>query len=508
MASPLPSTFGTPWAAALAAPALSDSVLLGLDWLLDGEELASVYALDPLRISPPLPEAPWRCLDASHDASCQRCGRNERAACCAKAGADTRLRSCTPAPADADAARYRLTTAEGQLTEKRLRSLLARCPEWNDASERQRLIAALEAEEAASGEASGAVEVLRSHSCANMRKRAMLCLAHRWRYRSDCWLARGAGAALEVGRSRKRRAPDAGRGDGDGAQLLLALAGPSQQEARQHQQLTLSLQSRTYVALDAAKGHVLELLAPHIAVAARAWLAPHSAAQYGRVRGEGMTWLRVRTVEGAVEATAWMCSVCTLRLDALRAWRETLSPEELRAPAYLSHAAFCTPDSELEALRFATSQARASTYAAADALRAQSGGTLRAQDAAWVLDFDIGHDNAMAMIAAAHAFVASQRMHTLHAYLEAAEAVLGGVCRYTRQTVQSLEKRLVWISEAAASQGPAAGVRAEAQARVPPLVERMRLTRDCEEGIALLRLATVPPPKGAPPERFALCASR
>ena len=35
--------------------------------------------------------------------------------------------------------------------EKRLRSLLARSPEWNDAAERQRLAAVLEAEEVACG---------------------------------------------------------------------------------------------------------------------------------------------------------------------------------------------------------------------------------------------------------------------------------------------------------------------------------------------------------------------
>ena len=102
--------------------------------------------------------------------------------------------SCVPAPAPADAGAYRLTDPSGQLAEKRLRSLLSRCPEWNDAGVRQRLAAALEAEEALSGLSSGAVEVLRSHSSAHMRKHAMLRRAYCWRYKGDCWSVRNAGS--------------------------------------------------------------------------------------------------------------------------------------------------------------------------------------------------------------------------------------------------------------------------------------------------------------------------
>jgi hypothetical protein len=108
------------------------------------------------------------------------------------------------------------------------------------------------------------------------------------------------------------------------------------------------------------------------------------------------------------------------------------------------------------------------------------------------------------MIGAAHAFVATQRMEPLRQYLDASEAVLGGIVQYAEATGASLRIRQEWTSDAATAQGPAAGLRSEAQARVPPLVERLRLTGDCEHGVALLALATTPPPRGTPPQRFEL----
>ena len=421
---------------------------------------------------------------------------------CAAQRADTPLRhSCTPAPADAEAGSYRLTDAAGQLTENRLRSLLSRCAEWNDDAERQRLAAALEVEEAQCGTSSGAVEVLRSHSCADMRKRAMLCLAHRWRYRSDCWSVRRGGVAppstAEAKRPRKRAASDDGRVDG----VKQLAAGAAKAPARP-QQTTLPL-DRTFVVHAAANSYVLGMMTTYIATAARAWTGPLSAVHYGRARGEGMTWLRVRSIEGALEVAQWMRSVCSLRMGGMHAWREALSSEELRTPAFMFDAAHNSPWSELEALRYATSQGQASTHGVAAALRA-SMGTLRAQDEAWVADFDQGHAAVMSMIAAAHAFVAAQRMEPLRVYLDAAEAVLSGVHRYAEECVTSLQQRLDWTSEAAAAQGPAAGSRCEARARVPPLVERLRLTDDCEHGVALLALARTPPPSGAPLQRFTL----
>jgi len=397
---------------------------------------------------------------------------------------------------------YRLTDAAGQLTEKRLRSLLSRCAEWNDEAERLRLAAALEAEEAQCGTTSGAVEVLRSHSCADMRKRAMLCLAHRWRYRSDCWSERrhcGAPASASApNRPRKRAAPDDGRVTG-AKQLALGSAAA----AARPQQTTLPLKDRTFVMHAAANSYVLGMMTTYITAAARAWTGPMSAAHYGRARGEGMTWLRVRSIEGALEVAHWMRGVCSMRMFGMRAWRDTLSSEDLRVPAFMCDAAHNCPWSELEALRYATSQGRASTHGVAEALRA-SMGTLRAQDEAWVADFDQGHHAVMSMIAAAHAFIAAQRMEPLRVYLDAAEAVLGGVLRYAEQCIVSLQERVDWTSEAAAAQGPAAGLQSEARARVPPLVERLRLTEDCEHGVALLALARTPPPKGAPLQRFTL----
>ena len=346
----------------------------------------------------------------------------------------------------------------------------------------------------------GAAYVLRSHSCASMRKRAMLCMAHRWRYRSDCWSERqsGGGGPSDAKRPHKRAAADDGRADG-AKQLALA---PAAAQARARQ-ATQPLEDRTFVVHQAASSHVLAMMTAHITVAARAWTGPLSAMHYGRARGEGMTWLCVRSVEGALEVAQWLGAVCELRLVGMRAWIDTLSAEELRMPAYLFDAAYNSPWSELEALRYATSAGQVSTHTHADAMRAAKG-TLRAQDEAWVQDYDHGHDAVVTMIAAAHAFIAAQRMEPLRVYLEAAEAVLGGVLRYTEECCKSFQHRIDWGSEAAESQGPAAGLRCEAKARVPPLVERLRLTDDCEHGVALLALAHTPPPKGAPLPRFTL----
>ena len=394
--------------------------------------------------------------------------------------------------------------------EKRLRSLLARCPEWNDPAERRRLAAQLEADEEASGLCSGAVQLLRSHSSAHMRKRAMLRLANCWRYRSDCWTCRGGGArgppvaevVADANRPRKRLMPDDDGAAEDESKRLAVYAAPAGRASPQ--QTTLPLDNdRVFVGHRAAQSRVLAVMEPHLTAAARAWTGPHSAVQYGRARGEGMTWLKVRSIEGALEVTLWLGSLCRLRLNALRAWRDTLSPELLRSAAYYSDTAFNSPESELEALRYIMCQARASTHTAAQA-QLEAMGVLRAQDAAWVADFDIGGNNAMAMIGAAHAFIAAQRMESLHAYVEAAEAVLGGIVRYCEESEATLRHRHIWTSEAAAAQGPAAGLRSEAQARVPPLVQRLRLTDDCEHGVALLALARTPPPRGFPPQRFAI----
>lgn len=82
-AAPLSSLFAPPWlgSLAVAAPALSDSALSGIDWLLEGEDAASTE----LQPSPPAPaqhltsensrdEVPLRCLDSTHDPACSRCG--------------------------------------------------------------------------------------------------------------------------------------------------------------------------------------------------------------------------------------------------------------------------------------------------------------------------------------------------------------------------------------------------------------------------------------------------
>jgi hypothetical protein len=372
-----------------------------------------------------------------------------------------------------------------------LRSLLSRCPEWNDAGVRQRLAAALEAEEALSGLSSGAVEVLRSHSSAHMRKHAMLRLAYCWRYKGDCWSVRNAGSG-ERKRSRKP-APAAA----DAGEALPA----SKRFVFDDAAMSLALADRTLTVSQAAQAQMHCFLAPHIASAARSWTGPLSATQYGRIRGEGMTWHRVRGMEGALEVAVWMRDVVAQRLTGLRAWRATLDAETLRSPAFFCDSAFAVPESELEAMRVILTGARMLTAFTTESTRQPDGGLLP-QHAAWMYDYDQGHGAAMSMVANAHAFCASQRMESLRNYLDGAEAVLEGIGRYTRSSVESLQQRVEWTTLAAAAQGAAAGCWIEARSSLAPLVHRLRLTGEDPDGARLLALASTPPPLGSPLPRF------
>ena len=244
--------------------------------------------------------------------------------------------------------------------------------------------------------------------------------------------------------------------------------------------MQLALSDRTLTVSQAAQAQVHGLLGPHIAAAARAWTGPLSAVQYGRVRGEGMTWLRVRTIEGAHEVSIWLRDVVAQRVKGLRAWRATLDADTLRQPAFLCEPAYAAPDSELEAIRHILTQGRV----------------------AWVQDYRNGQAAVLALTASAQAFVAAQRTQSLRCFLDASEAVLDGIASYTSATVASLWQRAQWTSEAAAAQGPAAGCRRASQAMLPPLVQRLRLTGDDPDGARLLALASTPPPLGSPLQCF------
>jgi hypothetical protein len=265
------------------------------------------------------------------------------------------------------------------------------------------------------------------------------------------------------------------------------------------------LPDRTFATLHAAEAQVLDLMLPCIGAAAAAWVGPSSREAYAREGGQGLTWLRVRTIEGALEVSFWLEAVCELRLRALRAWRDTLGEDGQRQLAYTVDAAFNSPESELEALRYILKCASASTHSAAAAV-ARPDGSMRPQDAAWVDDFRRGHAAALRLVADGHAFVARQRMEPLRSYLDVAEAVLEGMCRYTRHTARALRYRMTWTSETCVALGDAAGCRVTAAAAVAPLVARMRLVRDDEQGARLLALATTPPPRGRPPPPFELVA--
>jgi len=358
-----------------------------------------------------------------------------------------------------------------------------------------RLAAALEAEEAASGLCSGAVEVLRLHSSSRMRKHAMLRLAHAWRYRSDCWAVRDAGGG---GRKRARRTSPPADEAAD------AEASPRDKRAALSQAaVRVALADRTLTVSQAAQAQMRSYLAPFIAASAHAWTGPQSAREFGRASREGMTWLRVRWMDGALEVSDWLRGVFVQRLRGLRAWRATLDEATLHAPSYLCDDAYTVLESEFDVLRIIANQSRNLTDANTERSRQADGGLLP-QHAAWAQDFHEGHAAVMAMLANARAFCAAQRTQPLRAFLDAAEAALDGLSEYNLVAVESLQRRVKWTSEAAEAQGAAAGCRLEAQAALPPLVQRLRLTGDDVNGARLLALATTPPPLGAPLPPFTL----
>ena len=423
-------------------------------------------------------------------------------------------RRCLPAPAPDAARRYTLVSPDGKSAEKRLRSLLVRCPEWGT-KERLRLAAELEAEEEAAaggaGGASGGVpELLRSRTSSNMRKGTMLGLAFRWRYKSDCWRARpnAAGGAADGGAGgRKRARHSSAKNDStngasnDTPPTLPQCSGALQLMVRRRFAAPPPLYDRTYTTVHAAHSQVLELMSPHIAAAAAALAGPASYAAYSRVGGRGLTWLRVRTLDGALEVTEWLSAVCTLRLRALREWHEALGEDGRRTPAYMDGSSYNSPECELEAMRQVLCQARASTEEAA-ARQVLPDGTLAEPDAAWVYDYREGNTAALALVASGAAFVARQRMEPLHTFIAAAEAVLMGMCRYMSDSSRALQHRLEWTSATCVALGAAAGDRQVAQSTVPPLVRRMRLLDDDATGAGLLALARTPPPSGEAPPRF------
>ena len=396
-------------------------------------------------------------------------------------------RRCTPAPAPHLAPKYRLTDTEGKLTEKRLRALLTRCAEWNDPTERQRLAAALETEEAMPGENNGVVELLRSNSSAKMRKLLMLRLAHCWHYKSDCWQLRPIAPDGEPKPKRSAPNPD-----------------PSERYRREIEAHALS--ARPFTVLHSAHAHVLQLITPRVNTAAHFWAGASSRTQFERAQGVGMNWVRSFGIQGALEVSRWFIGVCEMRLKTLRAWRDSLSADSLRVVAYMADATYNTPSSELEAVRFMLLQSHEATHDAIPRLL-QADGKLRPQDVAWIADYDTGHDNIMEMVGSLLAFISMQRLQPLGTFLEAAEAALIGLCYYTREITGALTARVEWTAALADQLGPAAGDKVLARAIIPPMVQRLRLNCRDEHSTRLLALATSVPPAGHPPVGFRVMMS-
>ena len=394
-------------------------------------------------------------------------------------------RRCTPPPSPEAAWRYLMISHDGKPADRRLRGLLARCPEWSDPLERERLAASL-------GEGCGTAALLRDHRSSAMRKEHMFCLVNLWRYRSDCWSLYRDEA--DVQRKRPRRSA---------ASAPTTAAVAEQQQRRAASAAVVPLFDRTYTTEEVALGQVMDLLLPHSGVAVSAWRGPNSAVQYGRVRGAGMTWRRVRSIEGALEVAQWLEQVCMLRLQALRAWRDRLGEEGLRVPAYTISSAYSSPESELNALRYIVSHSRASTHTAIDSVR-QPDGFLLAQDAAWLHDYDVSFTAVIAMLDRAQALIVRERWSAMRTYMYAAEGVIDCMRIFMRNGKEALVQRMEWVTEAAMSQGEAAGDRQQAQAALAPLIERLRLTSDDEFGAHLIELSTTPPPLGEPLPPFVL----
>ena len=322
----------------------------------------------------------------------------------------------------------------------------------------------------------------------------MLRLAHAWRYRSDCWAVRESGSG-ERKRARRTSASTDEVADAD--------ASPRDKRAVAS---LAALADRTLTVSQAAQAQMHSHLAPFIAASAHAWTGPQSAREFGRASREGMTWLRVRWMDGALEVSDWLRGVFVQRLQGLRAWRATLDEATLHAPSYLCDHAYGVLESEFEVLRIIANQSRNLTDANTERVRQEDGGLLP-QHAAWAQDFHEGHAAVMAMLANARAFSAAQRTQPLRVFLDAAEAVLEGMSAYNRVAVESLQQRVQWTTEAAQAQGPAAGCRLQARAALPPLVQRLRLTGSDPDGARLLSLASQPPPLGAPLPRFMFAAA-
>ena len=337
-----------------------------------------------------------------------------------------------------------------------------------------------------------------------VRQRMLLHAAYHLRYKSDCWTecaAIGAGAGEPRRSSRRRSAsthdPGEEKVQGRAKRTTLFV---QHQQLQQHLVFS-ALFDRTYTCT--VHEQVRGLMMPHIVAAGHAWAGPLSAVQYGRVRGQGMTWLRVRAIEGAQSVARWLASVCALRLQALQSWRDAMGEAGGRRLAYTVDGAYNAPDSELDAISYVFWEARTATECIAEAQR-QRDGVLKPQDSAWVQDYYDGHNSIIAMINVAHAQMAMVRMEPLRTYTAAAAAVLESLCVSMQTTVAGLAQRLDWITEAAVSQGAAAGDKAGAATMTPPMLLRLRLTTDCEQGTRLLELAHTPPPPGQPLPRFVL----
>jgi hypothetical protein len=189
--------------------------------------------------------------------------------------------------------------------------------------------------------------------------------------------------------------------------------------------------------------------------------------------GEGVTWERL----GCWLAAARICEHVSSELNQRRAGIRTLKAALAAGePALACSLPVCdavSPDLELHslqsALRIGMELAGEYAEAAADA-----SGALPAAEAAMLSDSQHGCAAALAVIAAAQAAAAVERLSPAPAFAEALESIIVTLIDALTQAHAAIAARCRWMEALCSLRGAAAGDRGAAEAGLPLLAARMR----------------------------------
>ena len=258
--------------------------------------------------------------------------------------------------------------------------------------------------------------------------------------------------------------------------------------------LALPLRDRAFHSFALVEASTFRALRPMIDKVCHAWAGTTCAAAFRASRGAGMSWARVRAIQGALEANTWLRRALLARQRALHAWRTTLDASDERELAYSVEVdRVMTPDIELDALRVLLRAGAAATQAAVAAATTAAGGARPEWCTAWMQDYREGHAAGDALVAVAQACLAQERLSPLRAYLNMADAVFVGMLRYTEEAEAQLRTRVAWQTAMCLQLGDAAGDAAVLLASTPPLLARLRLTQDGRLGASSEPLAVMLP---------------